>query len=133
MTLLISLRISEGQGVKVPKDQKLVCRKGQLRNHEATPAPRIPHTVDREAVHVHVQTTGADVDERNKVFGADFEEEECAVTVSAKPGRILFNEIDDLFLRETESIEIFAECPEDLSKGAVFDHLVDLHISLGCW
>ena len=96
-----------------------------LRNHNPIPAVGKPDVAAREAKHVHMEFVGAPAHARHEILVILLEKEERAAATRAEPVGVLFAELDDLVLRETETIQVLSKTSEELGECSVHHHLVD--------
>ena len=101
---------------------------GQLRDHETKTTLATPDTAALETADVHVQTDRVDINVRNVEMILFLEEEERGVAFLAKTRRMLFAQLDDLLLLQTQPVEIRTEEAEHLSERCILDHFMDGNI-----
>ena len=94
----------------------LICEY-QLRDHDARPAPGVPHVAVRQPEHAHPElATDVEVHARNEELFTNLEQEEGPVTIRAEPLAVFLHELDDLRLGETKTVEVVAHAVPDLAK-----------------
>ena len=86
----------------------------------------VPNVVARKLVHVDAERPiVVDVHVRNEEIFTPLEQEESPVAIGAEPLAVFLHKPNDLRLREAQTVEIGGKTVVDLSKRAVFNHLVD--------
>ena len=87
--------------------------------------PGIPHMAMVETRHVDAQTIRAHVHAGDEELVVFLEEEERLVSVLTEFVRVLFAELDDLMLCETQSIAILVQRIKHVLEVGVFHHFMD--------
>src|SRR5262245_24615801 len=89
------------------------------------------NTLKSNVAHTHTKTTvGEEVHCCYKKFVADLEQKKGAIAAFFQPITVVFRELLNLRLRQSEKIKAHPKTAKHILEGAVFGHFVDQNGSL---